>query len=48
MTWLATRGLRRVVIDAGFSVEIEDARSYRPSSPGVAPETQLSLIARRG
>jgi hypothetical protein len=40
-------GLRRVVTDAGSSIEIEDAHTYRSPSPDLPPETQLFLIARR-
>ena len=39
--------LRRVVTAAGFTIEIEDVRTYRSPSADVAPETQLFLIARR-
>ena len=36
-----------ILTEAGFTIEIEDARSYRSPSPEVAPETQLFFIARR-
>jgi ubiquinone/menaquinone biosynthesis C-methylase UbiE len=39
--------LRRVVEDVGFTVQIEDARSYLPPAPGVPPETQLFVLAHR-
>ena len=38
--------LHRVVGQAGFAVEAEDVRSYRPPSPDAVPETQLFLLAR--
>jgi SAM-dependent methyltransferase len=39
--------LRRVIEDAGFAVEVEDAQSYAPPAPDAPPETQLFLLARR-
>jgi hypothetical protein len=39
--------LRHVVTDAGFTVEMEDVRSYAPPTPEAPPETQLFLLARR-
>jgi SAM-dependent methyltransferase len=39
--------LRQLVTDAGFTVEVQDARSYRPPLPDAPPETQLFLLARR-
>jgi len=39
--------LRRVIGDAGFTVDVEDVRSYLPPAPDAPPETQLFLIAHR-
>jgi len=39
--------LRRLVGDAGFTVEVEDARSYLPPAPDAPPETQLFILAHR-
>lgn len=39
--------LRRIVDEAGFTVEIEDARTYAPTAPEAPEETQLFLLARR-
>jgi ubiquinone/menaquinone biosynthesis C-methylase UbiE len=39
--------LRQVLDDAGFRVEVEDARSYAPAAPEAAAEVQLFLLARR-
>lgn len=39
--------LRQVILDAGFTVEIEDARAYAPAVPEAPEETQLFLLARR-
>ena len=39
--------LRRLVDDAGFTVEVEDARSYLPPAPDAPPETQLFILAHR-
>jgi trans-aconitate methyltransferase len=38
---------RQVVGDAGFTVEVEDVRSYLPPAPDVPPETQLFILAHR-
>jgi hypothetical protein len=37
--------LRRVIADAGFTVDIEDTRSYVPPAPDAPPEVQLFNIA---
>jgi SAM-dependent methyltransferase len=39
--------LRRAIKDIGFTVEVEDARSYAPSAPDAPAETQLFILARR-
>lgn len=39
--------LSQVVGDAGFTVEIEDARAFSPAVPEQPEETQLFLLARR-
>jgi SAM-dependent methyltransferase len=39
--------LRRIVGDAGFTVDVEDTRPYAPSDPDTPPEVQLFLLARR-
>jgi SAM-dependent methyltransferase len=39
--------LRRVIGDIGFTVEVEDARSYAPPAPDAPPETQLFILAHR-
>jgi SAM-dependent methyltransferase len=39
--------LRQVLAEAGFTVDVEDVRSYQPSGPGAPPETQQFLLARR-
>ena len=39
--------LRRLVGDAGFTVEVEDVRSYLPPAPDAPPETQLFILAHR-
>jgi SAM-dependent methyltransferase len=39
--------LRRVIEDSGFTVEVEDARSYAPPAPDTPPETQLFIVAHR-
>lgn len=39
--------LRRVIEDAGFAVQVEDARSYAPPAPDAPRETQLLLLAHR-
>jgi hypothetical protein len=39
--------LRRIVADAGFTVDVEDTRSYVPPVPDVPPEVQLFLLAHR-
>jgi ubiquinone/menaquinone biosynthesis C-methylase UbiE len=39
--------LRRVIGDIGFTVEVEDVRSYAPPAPDVPPETQLFILAHR-
>lgn len=39
--------LRQVLTDAGFTVEVEDVRSYAPAVPDAPPEVQLFLTARR-
>jgi hypothetical protein len=38
--------LKQLVTDAGFSIEMEDVRSYAPPTPEAPPETQLFLLAR--
>jgi ubiquinone/menaquinone biosynthesis C-methylase UbiE len=47
LTGWPRRQLRDVVQDAGFTVEIEDVRSYAPATPEAPEETQLFLLARR-
>lgn len=39
--------LRRVISDAGFTIDVEDTQSYVPPAPDVPPEVQLFLIAQR-
>jgi ubiquinone/menaquinone biosynthesis C-methylase UbiE len=39
--------LRLVIGDAGFTVDVEDTRSYVPPAPDAPPEVQLFLIAHR-
>ncbi|MGA8115568.1 MAG: class I SAM-dependent methyltransferase [Actinocatenispora sp.] len=39
--------LRTVLHRAGFTVEVEDTRSYQPPTPDVPPETQLFFVAHR-
>jgi SAM-dependent methyltransferase len=39
--------LRSVITDAGYTVEIEDVRTYAPAAPEAPEETQLFLLARR-
>jgi ubiquinone/menaquinone biosynthesis C-methylase UbiE len=39
--------LRRVIGDAGFTVDVEDTRSYVPPAPDAPPEVQLFLVAHR-
>lgn len=39
--------LRQVILDAGYAVETEDARTYAPAAPEAPEETQLFLLARR-
>jgi SAM-dependent methyltransferase len=39
--------LRQVVHDAGFAVELEDARTYEPVDARAPAEVQLFLLARR-
>ena len=39
--------LRRVIGDAGFTVDVEDTRSYVPPTPDAPPEVQLFLITHR-
>lgn len=39
--------LRRVIGDIGFTVEVENARSYVPPAPHAPPETQLFILAHR-
>jgi SAM-dependent methyltransferase len=39
--------LRRVIGEVGFTVEVEDARSYVAPVPDVPPETQLFVLAHR-
>ena len=40
--------LRQVLVDAGFTVETEEVRSYAPATPEAHPEIQQFLMARRG
>ena len=44
--WPRTQ-LRHVIGDAGFTVDVEDVRSYLPPAPDASPETQMFLVARR-
>lgn len=39
--------LRQVILDAGFTVEFEDARAYAPAVPEEPEETQLFVLAHR-
>ncbi len=39
--------LQQVVTDAGFAIEMEDARSYAPPTPEAPPETERFLLAQR-
>jgi predicted TPR repeat methyltransferase len=39
--------LREVVAGAGFTVEIEQSRTYTPPTPEAPPETQLFVLAHR-
>lgn len=39
--------LRQVIGDAGFVIDLEDARTYEPAVPQARPETQLFLLAQR-
>jgi len=38
--------MRQEVVDAGFTIDTEDVRSYAPAGPGAPPEVQLFFIAR--
>lgn len=39
--------LGHVIDDAGFTVRIEDARTYAPAAPAAPEETQLFVLAQR-